>query len=362
MWFAFGLVALLVALVAVLVIRREILWSGTRDGDFEYSVTGGKHSDAIKMAVAAPAYLELSVHPERAIDRFATAIGLSVEQQLDDPDTDARIYLQSDDARVRDCLAADADARKALLDIIGWQGAKRMRVVGGRLIVYLTCNSGEGKAMAATASVALVPKMRCVAKALRSIPAMPPGARDPFAWRATLLLALSTGIFATALLEYFALDMLLPGHVFDPVRLLVPGTLIGLAITAGMVCLALYMLGRRSRTHIVLMELLTLGLAGSILLSYVKLHEFNQEFDGSQPVTVEASIAGKRTYKCGRRNRRTCYEVRFSSADGNIDGESMRVSATVYSRTERDDVWLLRMRAGALHVPWLESWSEAVTY
>lgn len=367
MWFLFGLVALPLFLVLTWILRRDgRVFRKARQGDFQWAVLphGRLPHETVKAAVPAPPSLELCLHPERRIDRVFKALRISVEQQVDGAAFDERVYLQSDDPRVGDAFRQDAALRDAVLRLFAWRAEtghtrlRRLRVIDGRLIADIRCRRGKGESIADAVRRELLPLMQAVTASLHSIDT---GVRrDPFAWRAALLLALSTTILVTGLLEFLVIQGMRDQREIDDAPLWSVSFPIGVLLTIGMVVLTFALLGRRSRTHIVLVEILTLGFAGCVLLSDVKVIEFNQDYDRTEAQRIYAAVAELRKYKCGRRNRRTCYDVVLTSPDPDIDGLRIRIDRGLWEQSRTGQLWHVYKREGALGVPWMESYGPPV--
>ena len=114
-----------------------------------------------------------------------------------------------------------------------------------------------------------------------------------------------------------------------------------------------------SRAHFVLLEWLTVGLAGMILTLHAFAVEVNRDFDRAEATVIgpfEARLA-KETYRCGKRRRNTCTRYEFRMAPGVIPGFSgdLRVDSAMYARLQRHAWFTARIRPGLLGCRWIES-------
>jgi hypothetical protein len=57
-----------------------------------------------------------------------------------------------------------------------------------------------------------------------------------------------------------------------------------------LVIIALAWLGRSARTHLVLIELVLIGLIGATLTAYTEIHDFNIDLDHAAPVVIPAAV------------------------------------------------------------------------
>jgi hypothetical protein len=109
-------------------------------------------------------------------------------------------------------------------------------------------------------------------------------------------------------------------------------------------------LGRSARAHVVLLEVLLMGSLGALLTSFVELRDLNMEWDQQPAVRYEVSTVSKRISK-GRRSRN--YYVTISGWPNKNNTSEIRVSSSLYHRTDRGGELVLLQKPGFLKVPWV---------
>jgi hypothetical protein len=118
----------------------------------------------------------------------------------------------------------------------------------------------------------------------------PPPLRDPFPFRASCVLAISTGLALNGSFEWIRMAMGNFPFMLDPQAPIAWAVPAGLAAVAVLVMIALAWMGRSSRTHLVLIELLLVGTIGATLTAYAELRDLNIDLDRAAPAAISASV------------------------------------------------------------------------
>lgn len=350
MWVLFGLVTLATA-TAVLVWRnRYARWTGLAAHGYRFDIRRNRKGDATRVRIGMPvaSTLAFECRRETALDRFFKWTGLSVEQQLGTRAFDDALYLIADDARVPPTLRAGGacDALLALFDDTMPCGA-RVRAVACRARQVTVVFKPGGEPHVDTLADAVLPRLRTIAASL------PPGlqaARDPLLARTIVLLAVSTALAINGGVQAVrTLAIPLP-VTLDTGALWRLGMLVGAALLAALVLAAVRLLGRTSRLHIVLLELLLVGGLGAMATGVELVRDANIELDRSAPVAVRATVADAYVNR-GRRGRRSYYVV-FATVDG--ARARLRVSRGEHDRAQVGAPATLVRREGAFAIPWLQ--------
>ena len=350
MWVLFGLLTLATA-TAVLVWRnRYARWTGVAATGYRFDIRRNKKGDATRVRIGMPvaSTLAFECRRETALDRFFKWTGLSVEQQLGTRAFDDALYLIADDARVPPTLRAGGarDALLALFDDAMPSGARVRAVACRARQVTVVFNPGAEPHVDALAE-AVLPRLRTIAASL------PPGldaARDPLLTRTIVLLALSTALAINGGVQAMRTLVIPLPMTLDTGALWRLGLLVGAALLAALVLAAVRLLGRTSRLHIVLLELLLVGGLGAVATGVELVRDANIELDTSAPIAMPATIADAYVNR-GRRGRRSYYVV-FAAADG--ERTRLRVSRTEHDRARIGAPAMLARREGAFHIAWLE--------
>jgi hypothetical protein len=361
MWFLFGFITLGAFCIWSLRRRRDRAWRGEerRAGPHAYelrmTVKDGSVGHA-EIGVRCRAGFSFALTPEDDFDRWGKAIGLTQECQTGDKRFDDAIYVQSGDPALHHLLQSDPRLRDAILTlqaecnrILG--GLRAIEVHGGRAWVS-TIPRENDVADVEAGSTQLVPTLNAFAERLsRQRIGQAPG-RDLFPLRAACLLAISTGL---ALYGGVALFLSVPIRPFvvmanpaAPVSLAVPT---GICIGALLALAALAWLRRSTRTHLVLLEVIFIGMPGAILTAYDRFHDFNIDLDRDAPAMIEAEITGLHETTAGRR-RRYCH-MELSGWPSATRGASVEIPCYRYRRLSVGQRVDMEQHPGALGWPWV---------
>jgi len=365
MWFAFGLVTLLLGFTISMIARSRAGWKGDRRGGGEVpayefqQVFYKKRLTRVRIGMPAPKSLQFRVRKERGHDRFFKAMGISVEIQVSDPQFDDAVYLESDVEALGWMLMQNSELRAAIVNIFLQADASRFKKVlircsHGRVWIEVAPRDAE----AVIAADSLATHLGVLAKALTTHRTMLEQQEDPFVRRAILVLSIST---ATAVLGIYGLirggtgrtDILDSWQLF--VACVVPGA-IGLGI---FVALIVAFLGRSSRTHLVLVEAVLVGGVGFVLGLFGLAREMNVEFDPSPAQSIE--ISGARTeHKItrGRRGSRN-HHYYLHIADWRVSRQGaplrLELSSEQFRQLENQRNVTLHVKSGSLGFEWVES-------
>jgi hypothetical protein len=363
MWFAFGVITLAGFVVGFITFRTATRWSpqvGAAGGQqFLWSETRnrGKLMSA-RVGVPVQTDLEFRLKHESLVDRFFKALGLSVEQELNRLHFDQHVYVVSDDRRLGRLLKYHETLATRLGELFSGDE------LAGFSVVSLNCNGQHlffqlkpkglfsSDASVESAALALTPLLHDIAGELsRKLPDEP-GRKDRFILKAAVLLGISTGLAAHAFINIFRLVMIDDTLIIDEGELLKGAIVIGLGITALLVAACIGLLGRTSRMHLVLVELITIGLAGAVGSAWVQLRDVNHEWDKGPVFEETLRVESLRTYSCGRRNRSTCYSVSFAPSPVFPHGRSVTVDAVTYSQYTEGGEARMTVHAGGLGIRW----------
>ncbi|MCE3004965.1 MAG: hypothetical protein LW860_20060 [Xanthomonadaceae bacterium] len=367
MWFLFGLVTLVLAVVAALKLRARSAWRGigdsvTVDGQslrYEHGTRVHKNRVHARLwGVTAPPGYDFRLHPEGWLDRLGRSLGVNAERSVGDRDFDEAIFIESDDERLVAALRGAPALRARILDLqrqlmiagfsnCTWQAA------GGRLWLEA---SGEADPLPEL-TAGIVATLDALVRALPATNASSRLRGDPFVRRALLLLALNVGFVVLAIATLLRVmpgrtDLLEPWSLFS--AMLVPGLVLGGAYLV----VAARWLRNSARAHRVLAEILVLGVPAIVVGGYGLAREANITFDTSAPGwrVVEQASTSHRTYRCGRRNRRTCHEYVLRLPSG-IDGEGqprgLDLDRATFDRLPVQGPVAIDVRPGALGFAWV---------
>jgi hypothetical protein len=373
MWFALGLITLVVAFLAALELRQ----SSARTGDerrldgvaYEHGEIKPKGKvTAMYFGCAAPPNFEFALRPEGARDRWFKRIGISAERQVGDHAFDRAFYLESDDRVVGDLLAQRKDIRdglRAAAAAVSRLGAKwvELRCHEGRVWVRLKPGS---KHRPESLPRLVVPALAAFAEALRATPERADvGHRDPFIRRAAIVLAANSAV-ATVGVVVILRAIKGKTELLAPWTLFAAGLAPSLLMLVAFALLAMKWLGGSSRAHLVLVELLTVGTFGFATAGFGVLREIDVAFDpyaGRRHVIEHATLSYHRGRKSGSH-----YYLHPAGFPAPNDDSKLEIDRATYEWLQREhptgtDVGPLTLvvRPGSLGFAWLENVEKAPT-
>jgi hypothetical protein len=364
-WFLFGIVTTL-GFAAYFAYRRLVEpWSGepfTRDGSrAEYKIYKNKgRITKLRIGVAAPDQHDFTLRRQRGLDAFFVRIGLSHEQTVGDVVFDDSMYLLSDDARLGLRLRGDLQLRDALFGLIQEDSrvrVVRVRCVGGRL--WVECKPTEGflDALVPAALEPLVPRLQQAAERLAARPPIGALPGDRSLVKSVILLAASSALALNGAVHLARASIMRPlVKVVELGELIALAFTVGLGLLAVLVALVLVLLRKSSRAHGVLLEVLLTGSFGCVATSYVELYELNLEADTAPAVPLRLELTGRESYRCGKRNRSTCYRVRIAGPE--LPEQTLKVDHAKFRALSDAHHVQVTLHAGALGMRWIEGLDE----
>ncbi len=381
MWLLLGLVALSLSMALGYLMRRISAWKGerfvahhlgsdqhARTINADYAVSKGKHGRyigcrlAVSGAIGGRDPIAFKLRRENWFDRFGKHIGVTKEQRLGDRRLDEQLFLDSNDQRVGLLFQRSETARAALANVRAGVGAERIKALyahGGRMWIEL---NGQGvepdDALKSQTAITLDALLESLQSAFSQFAAdrSAVGGRDPFIWRAAMLLAISTGSlmfgFLALIRNKFVAEQL------DPHQLWFYALGLGLVMTFVLFVFAWRLLHASTRAHVVLAEIATLGLIGFFLTSKALLTEANMELDQkpAEVMLISRPQVEHITYRCGKNNRNTCHRYTLAVSPEKFTGRhSISIHSEIYEQLRNQPAAIVKIKPGALGVKWIES-------
>jgi hypothetical protein len=370
MWMLFSLTTLVLLAVGIARWRGRRHWDGDRRGDLRVAVSTRKDKNSthpritrVRVGLQVRDVLAFECRAETAFDRFAVGLGLAQETELGRRAFDRAVYLLTDDPAVATWLRSRPALTTLLAQAFGEGGDAPLPVRG------LACHGGLlwlefGPPRGGTfvEEVVVQYASRVLREIAEALPSTRPSAStgDRGVWGAALVLGCSSALGVTALLQLFKGG--LPGWpiVLDPAAAEALGWKAGVALFAALLGLALWLVGRRARLPLVLLEVCTVGLFGALVCRHAGTREFNRLLDGSAPqlreaVVSEASMTQRQVRRRrGRTRTVTDYHLAFETPPGTQAPPRTEVDRATWSRFEQGQRVLLVEREGAFGIRWLE--------
>jgi hypothetical protein len=363
MWFGFGLITLLVAFFVSIHSRTSAKWSGEQrhlksQQRYYYRETRQKgRLQRVRIGIDAPPNFQFTARDEVGRDRFFKNLGIASELQLHDDEFDDDVYLEADAKGVATLLSESKQLRTTLLEILRYARqhdlrGMRIRCAHQRLwLEFLPKREGA----LFTYEKELVPMLYQLTEGMKNSRLTERQLHDPFVWRAAMLLSIST---ASAILGGFGLMRGIAGRtdIIDAWPLFYSSVTAGLVITALFVVAVFKILGRSSRTHLVLIEGVLVGTIGFCFSMYALAREANITFDIQRPQVHELrDINVEHVVSHGRRTHHNFY---LHTADWRAKHVSeplkLEITRAEYDRLEGKNSALVYGRGGALGYEWIE--------
>lgn len=161
----------------------------------------------------------------------------------------------------------------------------------------------------------------------------------------------SSGLAINGALQLGRINTLDVPFTIDATELLTTAIPIGLALTALLVVVALFSLGRSARTHMVLVELLVIGMFGTGATTFAALRDANIYYDNSPPAMHDVRVLSK---YISRSRRSRSYYVHLDDWRPTNHRIEVKVSVRTYNLLRIGDTVRLTVREGFLAYPWVE--------
>lgn len=309
----------------------------------------------MQLGVDTVSVLDFECKHESRIDRFFKWTGLSVEQQLGRDDFDRSVYLVSDDRRMLEALHDDPRIAELLMSFFATRphpDYRTLRLVcrGGSLRVDLREASYLPARMSDMYDQVL-PRLKELSERLPTRILLGDRRRDWLGLRAIAVLALSTGLAINGGVQLFRLLLFGGSITLAPSQLLAWTLPVGAALLGLMVLATTVLLARSSRLHLVMFEVLLVGLFGAFATAFVEVRDLNMAMDRSEPTTMRSTVVDRYSTKSRRAPRRFYLVL----SDWPVAGDrKARVDRGTYYSVEEGDPVVLYLRKGWLDIPWVD--------
>ncbi len=371
MWFVLGLVSLTVFISYRL--YRKLHWSWGWDNDHGYLKAVGKPyklqhqqdkngTQTFRFGVVSPKAFHFRIKRETGWDRFAKAVGLSVEQCFSDPEFDEAFYVVSDHPALAKELAEVAPFRAVIKALFRDSNLIKLTCEGQHLVGQYKVKSGEpsGQYWAPAHTRIIVSALHEIADTLSSLPNTGT-TRDPHVWKAAFLVSLASGVLIVGALEMFRLASI---HRVDPLLESWPmvrdSALFSLALLAAWLVFTAAWLRGSSHAHIVMGEVLVSGGLGLLLGSYVFARDLNCEWDDASATIYQVQVTAKHLHR--HRKSPDTYSFSIQPSVLALLPASIDVTYRDYVRYNENDLLELHVKPGLMGYPWVSKIAETRTW
>lgn len=299
MWFLFGFLTLSICIIASYMARQSASWKpDRREGEYELKFKTHKGEIVgFLFGVTGVREFDFTVKLETWYDRFFKKLKISKEIQTGDAAFDDLVYILSDNSLLEKKLVASDVVRNAIKNIFNFgQGKKitveRLECHQGRLwIKCSTKNDSIESNVYELVAKPLLPKLFSVAKELNNFDSSEYNRwSDPFVYKSLVVLGVSTGLAVNAGIQLFRTWLGDFPFIVNTNTLLLQSILGGFLIVTGLTIFTLYWLKNSSRTHIVLIELFTVGLLGAVGTAFHEFRDANVEWRQPKPEIIVTEL------------------------------------------------------------------------
>lgn len=366
MWFAIGLVTLVVAGASLYLLGRRDYWTAP---EIARGVRVGSvidRSGSLREVTIGLDFLpgiEFECRREGGGSRLLKRLGVASELQVGDRRFDDDVYLVCDDPRLRSHLRDEPALVAAIHELVttappGFRGG-HLVCRGLSLRVHYCGDFGtkNGKELLDWAR----PLLETIRDALPRQSGVPRPRRDPLLMRAVALLSASGALAAWGLVQGMGLIALDEAIVVDRGEWLMIGLGGGAAMLAVLVGLTLRLLSGTSRLPVVLGPVLLGGTFGCLVGGLGLARDLNALFDTSVTVPMAAAVADlpRDTKPVARLKHEGAGHFVVYVGVALPEGGRVQISREAYERLAPGMPVVVNMRAGALGIRWVESITPA---
>lgn len=364
MWFCFGIITLVVGVLASFDMRLAARWKGTtcfhKQGFYELQESrNDEDTTRVRIGISAPDRFNFGVRAERAHDRMFKWLGISTEIQTKDAEFDRMLYVESDARGVAILLKRRPELRKVLIAIFSQAHSRglrnvRIRCLRGRLWLEYRPKADN---VSYFASQTVVPLLYQLRDAISNHQLAARDLHDRFVWRAAAVLALST---SSIVLGGFGLvrSMIGRADILEPWSLFVACAITGVLLAIGALLGIVSWLGGSSRAHIVLIEFALVGIVGFALSSFALGREMNMDLDSSPAtsyvlpnIRTEYEVSKRR--RDGTRHHYYVHTVEWRPSHSSAY-RKLEITAAEYRSLQSATEAVIYVRPGALGFEWIE--------
>lgn len=367
MWFLFGFTTLISFTVYFGIAQFRFKWKGQHASDgvlaYEYLFNEvDKRTRSFEVGVSAPPEFDFVLRREMPIDRIFKYLGLSVEHQVGSDSFDRLVYIVSNDVAFLKNVLSDQIAIDAVVKL--FMGLKyecavsEIRCVNGRLWASVNVGKRFGDPASRVSLEKVVPYIALHLASISQLlginrPGSKGTSRDRFILRAACILAMSTGLLVNGAVHSLRIFWGTREFTVDSAQLQLWSVCGGVVVVGFLVVAAVLLLGRSSRTHLVVIEILITGFVGSTLTIFSELRDVNMEWDKSKVELAATKIVTKKT-SSSRKGGRHCF-LGVQDWRGRSDSVEIRVACDFFARAAVGGGIDMHQRSGYLGVPWVES-------
>ena len=363
MWFIFGIISLLTFTVYFGKKRYESNWAGI-SSSFNgkvYTHNTGRNKDKImfiQLGFLTDPSMDLSIKPENILDRFFKFVGISVEHQVGESSFDEALYIISDHSVVCKILSQSNALQTELISLLSLckkhkLKLKELHIRNKKIWVKLIPMVKASAPQATSVAKDIIPQLKLISDLFKvNLPVSTSPLIDPFYLKAAIFLAISTGMAIMGAIHLATLAFVKAPFIVEIGKLISMSLAVGTILIGSLIIAMFVVLGRTARTHLVLIELLTIGYFGAFASTFTLARDINIEWDKAQPQQYLVKVHDKKIRK-GRKGR-TSYYLHVDDWKQPSQQKSISVSYYKYISFDIGDVGEIDQYPGYLGVEWVD--------
>ncbi len=341
-------------------------WGGSKgftEGKLEYKYYHFKKG--LFLGCDAPKNIDFTIKPEKKVDRFFKWLGVSEELQIGEQDVDREIYFATENRSIIDAVKQSKQLQQAFLEVINLCNQKglklrRLNCQGGRIWLQLSQNKLFKDFDFSIEEIAetFIPVLKNITDELDTKITLSARVRDPFLIRAVAILSVSTGSLFYAMSFFLAHIYLKSPQLITLKPLIIDAAIIGLGMVVIMSIITINLLGKTSRAHLVLIEIILIGSFSFTTSAAFLMMDINSEYDFSKSHFTNVRVYSKRiTY-----GRRAPTKYLLNLGNGRQKYDEVRVSASFYSQINIHDILCSEEKDGFMGYRWIKNISSQKCY
>jgi hypothetical protein len=352
MIFTSGIAAFIIVSLASFYFRRKYRWKAKKNLDaasgqsyLHYTKTykGNVNRECIGIEIATK--ISFLIGPENNTEKLLKKLGISNEFQTKDVEFDKEFYIACDNDVFQKELEYNSELRKIITEIFASHSPKFIMCAGGKLWAEYGRESFQGNE--------LISKLEQIKRIILGInTSFFRTISNKTFIKAFLLMGFHTGALITGGLLLF--------FVISGYKIIDLSEFVTYSIIAGLIAACLWffiiilVMNKSSKINLVLTDFVISGIAGIALLSSAILFDLNYELDKSPLLLEQSYIFDKYSYRCGKKNRSTCYTIVFSDIDDKSKAMKYKSSHDEYMRAQVGSYAILNIRNGYFKIRFIE--------
>lgn len=301
--------------------------------------------------------IDLYLKPEKWWDKIFKRLQISVEPQVDNAEFDNALYIVGENELIINTLSELKTLQAEISEIFDFCNKlsfelKALHIRQGRLWIKAVPHNKENPPSAMNVANKIAPKLLSISESItQNLRSKNLTSNDYSLLSTIVILAISSGMAITGSINLIRLFFVNVPFIIDVREHLLSSFLLGSIIIGILIGATFLLLGRTSRFHIVLIELLIVGYFGSVATAFTLTRTINMEFDKSYGKQYIVQVQETRVER-SRRSRSYYLTVNNWLDDGQ---KTLRVSPWFFaSKSQWSNITLIQ-KPGLLGYRWVES-------